>query len=214
MTENNTLVDNRDGKQYKVVKIGNKLWMAENLNFNMDNQGSYYYPKRMLNLEKAKIDEALEFYHIDKKNVIGLTGLELLEKFNPYLKVVVRKYPQGWRYYDLDAAKIACPNGWRLPTKEDWMELKTLSNEQFALLNFDSIGHLVLRDNNPILDIRLGDYFGDSRDCLFFTSSETAERIFFADLYHPNVFINDTKKENGSNTEGGTCIRCVKDITK
>lgn len=42
--ENNagSFVDKRDGQEYLTIKIGNQIWMAENLNFNMGD-GCFYY---------------------------------------------------------------------------------------------------------------------------------------------------------------------------
>lgn len=44
-----TLVDERDGQTYRTTKIGDQVWMAENLNFPV--KGSYCYDNTLVNCE-------------------------------------------------------------------------------------------------------------------------------------------------------------------
>lgn len=75
-------IEEEDAYAFKEVKIGNQIWMAENLNI-PTNTGSKVYN--------------------NNKNYEKIYG----------------------RLYDWETANKLCPEGWRLPTWEDWNELIT-----------------------------------------------------------------------------------------
>ena len=74
-----TFTDDRDGKTYATTTIGKQVWMAQNLDYDMD--GGYCYDDDPANCAKYG------------------------------------------RLYTRDAAMKACPEGWHLPTSEEWDEL-------------------------------------------------------------------------------------------
>jgi len=76
----NMFKDPRDGQEYKVVQIGNRIWFAENLRFKSDTS--------------------------------------LVYEDNPdYEK-------QYGRLYHFDDLSDLAPDGWRIPTKEDFLSLE------------------------------------------------------------------------------------------
>lgn len=77
------MVDSRDGQKYYIVKIKDRWWMAQNLNYS----------------GKEVEDQSWCYGDVDQ-----------------YCEVLGRLYT--W-----DAAKVACPEGWRLPLPIEWQEL-------------------------------------------------------------------------------------------
>ncbi len=89
--------DERDGKKYVYVQIGEQTWMAENLNYETLS-GSWCYG------EDGDI--------WDEYGIITLSSAEIQANCKKY-----------GRLYDRDAAQNGCPEGWRLPTIEEWRQL-------------------------------------------------------------------------------------------
>jgi uncharacterized protein (TIGR02145 family) len=71
--------DNRDGRKYRTVQIGDQIWMAENMNY----------------------------------TVLGI-ACEGQES-------ICQKCGQ---YYNYDEAMNICPEGWHLPSDDEWMDLE------------------------------------------------------------------------------------------
>jgi uncharacterized protein (TIGR02145 family) len=92
-TNSGTFTDKRDGHQYKWVKIGEQIWMAENL---------AYVPY------VCAPDSQCGIWVYDYNG----TG-SFYENYSTYGCL-----------YDWESAMKVCPEGWRLPSDEDWMELE------------------------------------------------------------------------------------------
>jgi uncharacterized protein (TIGR02145 family) len=92
-----TFTDTRDGKVYKIVKIGSQTWFAENLNYAAE--GSKCYG------EGGK--------SFDKLYGETLTDAEIQANCAKY-----------GRLYDWETALTACPDGTHLPTDEEWAMLE------------------------------------------------------------------------------------------
>lgn len=92
-----------DGNSYKTVQIGNQLWMAENLKTTSFNDGN---PIALVENydEWANLElPAYCWYNNDSLSSESFGAL-----YNGYL---------------IDEDKL-CPEGWHIPTDEDWIELE------------------------------------------------------------------------------------------
>ncbi|MDR0516931.1 MAG: fibrobacter succinogenes major paralogous domain-containing protein [Fibromonadaceae bacterium] len=94
--ERGTFTDTRDGKKYKITKIGEQVWMAENLNYNVNGSKCYGEGGLVYNDESE----------------ITLSSSEIQANCEKY-----------GRLYNWSTAMKACPKGWHLPSNAEWDKL-------------------------------------------------------------------------------------------
>jgi len=110
-----SMTDARDGQTYKTIKIGNQVWMAQNLNYADSNK-----------TEGLKGNVKCYGDNDDRCKVAGrlytwAAAMDSLGLFNAY--------GQGcgngawcWPIYPVQGV---CPDGWHLPSKNEWKTLRT-----------------------------------------------------------------------------------------
>jgi len=97
-------IDERDGYLYETVNIGNQCWMRENMR---------YLP--------AVSNPNTVSYSVPVNYVYGNYGTDVEAAKN------TSNYQIYGALYNYAAANIICPEGWRLPSREDWEALIKLS---------------------------------------------------------------------------------------
>lgn len=190
------LRDSRDGQVYKTVKIGNQVWMAENLNFGTPD--SYCFDD-----ERSTCSKFGRFYTWITASGAKKEGCGLFDECNLALPV-----------------RGICPAGWHLPSKEEYESLfatvggqataGTALKSAFGWSDYkgksgngsDAYGFAAL----PIVRDSADFYFG--YNTWFWTSTEH-------DYLHGNVVMLSYGYEKASLSfvsKGGTyAVRCVMD---
>lgn len=99
--EEGEFTDSRDGHKYKTVKIGDQIWMAENL---------AYLPSVRPSSEESHTDPYYYVYDYQGSNLS--------------VAITTDNYKKYGALYNWTAATNACPSGWHLPTDEEWKKLE------------------------------------------------------------------------------------------
>lgn len=101
-----SFIDARDGRKYKTVKIGNQVWMAENLNATTFRNGDTI--REALSetewLNARDVEHPIQcFYEYDEENG--------------------KKYGRIYNGYTVFDQRGIAPKGWRIPNNDDWVRL-------------------------------------------------------------------------------------------
>ena len=196
------LTDERDGNVYQTVTIGGRVWMAESLR---------YLP--ISSSPSFGSDEEPRYY------VFGYWGTDTAHaKGDPFL------YDRGVIYNWL-AAIDACPQGWHLPTQQDWEDLiDHLGGRAIAGGKLKIPGTQIWREPNAgasnaaaFSALPNGEWTqdwpsgftedSDTRASFWSaTESSNATRLSYAVRYHDTEVSSWTYR-----ISQGLCVRCIRD---
>jgi len=196
----NTLKDLRDGQTYKTVKIGNQVWMAENLNYKTVD--SYCYNNNDKNCSKYgrlyTWTAAMDSVGVFSENGQGCG----------YGKKCSPTYP----------VRGICFNGWHIPDASEWnrlfamaddsigTKLKSVSGWSFNSGNgTDLFGFSALPAGHRDF---IGGFYGDSTEAYFWSSTE---RDWYNARYVGLQKHNSEGARWGLEKDNAISIRCVKD---
>lgn len=191
-----TIIDSRDGQVYKVVTVGNQIWMAENLN--------YYDTIQMPELTIHSWCFNNDVNNCERRGRLYDNPIAL--DYDSIQTTVYKRYKNQEGGYDSLNVVGICPNGWRIPTRTEWLRLNTSCSVRSEKWN---------GDNSCGVSINSSGYryaYRDSTDfiggvALYWTSSYNSASRPFMIMFEKNK-LSDTIIIWRSNA---LSIRCVKD---
>ena len=221
--EYGTLVDERDGQVYKTVKIGEQWWMAENLNY------AYLQPTSTLDSSSWCYNDSAEYCEKFGRLYLWSAAIDSAGLFSDGTRGC-GYFPksEGWYRCPNDKNVLGiCPEGWHLPSSNDYKKLMqnvkdmhlllSASGEWFeGPLNTDKFGFALLP----------GGYYcsiHDSWECPYFGFIYETAGLWHASENGPQgaaILLGDTGTPaggGGGDGVGGSdkyiaqSIRCIKD---
>lgn len=144
----NGFVDARDQNNYKVVKIGDQIWMAENLK---------YLPKVDAVDNGSEDAAAGKYYYVYDYVPSGASETEQINNAATTLNYQTYGVMYNWNAAMNGSASSnnnpsgvqgVCPSGWHLPSNAEWIELSSfLGGESVAGGKLKELG--TIHWNNP-----------------------------------------------------------------
>ena len=214
--EYGTLTDDRDGQTYKTVKIGDQVWMAENLN--------YAYTGVPFKVGDFTSDSTSWCYDNDAANCAKYGRLYTWAAAMDSAGIILGNTANGCGYEkdcNLGNVKVrgVCPEGWHLPDSTEWDALRT------AVGGWATAGKMLKStegwNNN-----------GNGPDSFFFSALPAGYRDFiggfdyeggradfwssseYGSIYAYNMYLDyyyDSAYLSYGNKNYGFSVRCLKD---
>lgn len=178
------LNDARDGQSYNTVKIGNQIWMAQNLNYTTDSSWCYKHE-----LENCKLFGRLYSWNAAMHACPTGWHLPSNDEFE-----VLRNYAEGNIEVEGDVGSV-------LKSKYGWE-----NNDGEAMRNLDNIGFSALPAGSH------GNKFCKSDVCTYFWTSTVNQAFSDKTAFTFGLSGNDKYATKGTSSKSvGFSVRCIKD---
>jgi uncharacterized protein (TIGR02145 family) len=202
-----------DGNKYKTVRIGDQVWMAENLKTTRFQNGDLIPEVKPASDWISQTKAAFVYYNNNEQN-----NTQFGKLYNWYTAIDNRN---------------VCPVDWHVPSESDWSKLRTYLGEDIAGSKLKSTGTSIWASPNIATNetgfsalpngCRCNDHgdFGGGPQApnkglgaVFLSTSDKPEVLYYGQ--HPAVLTQidntSTKLDIGTNLKYyGVGIRCVKD---
>ena len=215
--EYDTIIDSRDGKVYRTLKIGDQTWMAENLNFD-PGQGGFgdakYDWSWCYNNEPKNCEVAGRFYTW----AAAIDSVKLATDAKNPQDCGLRKECRIAAAGSTTLVQGVCPPDWHLPTETEWSALFTAVDRStsgevlrsqtgwhFNRNGTDAFGFSALPAGRRYYD---GRFDGGGADANFWSATENGYNSAHVMRLYYNyeiAYLNTFGKDNGFS------VRCVKD---
>ena len=206
-----SFTDSRDGNNYKTVKIGNQVWMAENLKYlpkvNKKNDSALENPcYYVYDYDGDNIEEAKEFYSYKVFGVLYNWPAAMAENLGS------NKSPSG--------VQGACPSGWHLPSRAELNELMDYLGDPYYIGGkLKETGTEFWESPNPANNetgfsaLPGGEYTGAGFRQVFhtgywWTTTQTEENYAF---YYSLDYISTQFFHADKMKYAGRSVRCIRD---
>lgn len=216
ITQDNYFTDPRDKEVYRTVTIGSQIWMAENLR----------YKTKESKVLKNKKNRYVIFYDHSYKTARTCGEKDQYGAQN----ISCKQLEKNGRYYEWEEANTVCPEGWHLPSEDEWKELfRVVSGDSEVKKSNNKVGRELKSvnwvdgdsGNDPSGFSAFGSGWATYRNikdlgykAIFWTSSNEIIGSKVIKGYHLNVTIaryNDKAEIDGGMDGYGKSVRCIKD---
>jgi len=185
-------VTDEDGNIYRTVLIGERCWMGENLRtgtyINSDNSGGYH--------SDASNNGIIEKYCYDN------------DEANCAIYGGLYDWNELMSYGNTPGARGICPEGWHIPSYDEWVEL----DANFALRES---GKAIKEGGSSGFEAKLagdrhasGNFYSFDASGFFWTSTQyDNNEAWFREV----CYCNDYVDSQHGNKLSGMSVRCIKD---